>query len=590
MKTDRHNFQIIANTMFRLLPVQIILAGLSSVNATVSGLFASNLIGADAMSAVALYDPIAKLLTAIATMLTGGAAILCGKYMGRNERDKMQGIFSLDMTLAAVISALIAVFLFIMGSFGLTGALTKDPVVAPHLHQYLIGQAAGVIPLLLGIQLSTFLSLENRMRRTVTASIVFIIMNIVFNYVLIKMMGLGTLGLSLASSLGQWVFFLVQLQFFFSKEATLHFSAGNIAFSETAEIVKIGIPGALSLGYQAIRSIVCNNIVTGTVGSVGLSAYGTCNSLLGLVWAIPFGMVAVSRMLISVSVGEEDRETMVDIMKVMMRRYVPLQGIVSLAIILAAVPLTNLFYHDPAEAVYMMTVWGFRILPLSMPLSIICMHFVCYGTAMNKQVYIHTLSLLDGVVSVVLFTALLINTMGINALYVANVLNGVVTTLYIVGYAWYKNRNTSLRMRDLMVIPESFGVGPDESMDISVNSMGDVIKVAESVQAFCRARGMDEKTSYHAALAMEEMAGNIVDHGFTKDNKEHSIDIRVVHKEDDIILRMRDNCIPFNPGERLKLTDSENPVSNIGIRTIFAMARDVSYQSIRGMNVLTIKV
>ena len=338
--------------MFRLLPVQIILAGLSSVNAMVSGLFASNMIGAEAMSAVALYDPITKLLTAIATMLTGGAAIVCGKHMGRNEREKMQGVFSLDMSLAGLISAVMAVVLFVMGSFGLTGFLTGDAVVEPHLHQYLIGQAVGVIPLLLGIQLSTFLSLENRMKRTVIASVVFIILNIVFNFVLIKVMGLGTLGLSLASSLGQWVFFLIQLQFFFTKDAAMHFSAKNIDFSETAEIIKIGIPGALSLGYQTIRGLICNNLVTATVGSVGLSAYGSCNSFLGLIWAIPFGMVAVSRMLISVSVGEEDRETLVDIMKVVMRKYIPLQAMVSLLIILAAVPLANLFYHDPSDAVH----------------------------------------------------------------------------------------------------------------------------------------------------------------------------------------------------------------------------------------------
>ena len=29
---------------------------------------------------------------------------------------------------------------------------------------------------------------------------------------------------------------------------------------------------------------------------------------------------------------------------------------------------------------------------------------------------------------------------------------------------------------------------------------------------------------------MEEMAGNVVRHGFSKDNKRHSADIRVVHK------------------------------------------------------------
>ena len=62
------------------------------------------------------------------------------------------------------------------------------------------------------------------------------------------------------------------------------------------------------------------------------------------------------------------------------------------------------------------------------------------------------------------------------------------------------------------------------------------------------------------------MAGNIVDHGFRKDRKRHSVDVRVVHKGDDVILRLKDDCVPFNPGERRKLAEGEDGMRNMGIR------------------------
>jgi anti-sigma regulatory factor (Ser/Thr protein kinase) len=89
---------------------------------------------------------------------------------------------------------------------------------------------------------------------------------------------------------------------------------------------------------------------------------------------------------------------------------------------------------------------------------------------------------------------------------------------------------------------------------------------------------------------MEEMAGNIVDHGFVKDNKKHSVDVRVVRKDDDVILRLRDDCVPFDPGERMSMASSDDITKNIGIRMIFRMATDVQYQNILGLNVLTVRI
>ena len=218
------------------------------------------------------------------------------------------------------------------------------------------------------------------------------------------------------------------------------------------------------------------------------------------------------------------------------------------------------------------------------------MHFSCYGQASNKNILVHVLALLDGVVCVAGFTALLIPFIGMNSVYIANVLNGVVTTIVIVGYAVIKNKRLPRNMEELMVIPEDFGVSEEDRIDISINSMTEVMDVSRKVQDFCLEKGIDNKRSYYAGLCMEEMAGNIVDHGFTKDDKKHSIDIRVVYKDDDVILRIKDDCVSFDPAERAAIVDPDDVTRNIGIRLVYKLAKDVNYQNILGLNVLTVKI
>ncbi len=66
--------------------------------------------------------------------------------------------------------------------------------------------------------------------------------------------------------------------------------------------------------------------------------------------------------------------------------------------------------------------------------------------------------------------------------------------------------------------------------------------------------------------------------------------MRVVHKEDDLILRLRDDCIPFDPGTLNRIAEGDDAGTNIGIRMIYGILKDVEYQNILGMNVLTMKI
>ena len=584
------NLKMVSRLMFRLLPIQVLLAAVGSVNGIVSTFFATNYVGIDAMSAVGLYNPLNLLIGAISIVLVGGSTILCGAYTGRNEQDSLQNAFSLDLLLSFLVSSAFVVLYVVFSLFDLTGFFTKDPAVRPLFNRYLLGQAVGVIPLLLGNQLASFLALENKGRLTVMASVVYIIVNVVLNFVFVQVLRLEAFGLAIASSLGLWVFFAIQAQYFVLGKSHLHFRIKGLDWKDCGKMVRTGIPGAASQGYQTIRSFVLNWLMATFVGSVGISAFAASGNLLNIFWALPSGMLAVSRLLMSVSMGEEDRQTLTDVMRVMFRHYLLLMGVVCVAVIVCAEPMTRILFRDPTQPVYGMTIWGLRLMPLCMPMSIILMHFVCYGQIQNRQLLVHVLSLLDGVVCVVLFSVLTIKASGMNGVYLAMTFNGIVTTAVIIGYAWGKKKRFPRNMDDLMVVPEDFGASEEERMDLSIRTIDEVVSISQQVQAFCLERGIDKRRAYLAGLSMEEMAGNIVDHGFAKDRKKHGIDVRVVHKGEDVILRIKDDCVPFDPHERQQLAEGDDITRNIGIRMVFKIARDVQYQNIMGLNVLTIRI
>ena len=590
MTNAQSNMKLTSKLMFRLLPLQIFLALIGSINSIISGLFATNFVGVNAMTAVGLYSPINMLIYAISTMLVGGATIMCGKYMGKNEDEKVQNVFSVAVVLSMAIALFFIVLFLTFGLFDLTGFIAKDSEVRPLFNSYLAGQAVGLLPLILGNQLAAFLSLENRVRRTTIASVTYIFVNIVLNYIFVGKLQMEAFGLALASSLGLWVYFLIQAQYFFTKGSELKFFRRHLDWSETKDIVIIGIPGAASFGYQTLRGFIVNALLMAYVGAAGVSALASSDGLLRLAWGLPGGMMAVSRMVMSISIGEEDRQTLTDVMRNMFRRFIPLMCAICGVIIACAVPLAKLYYKDTSEPVFMMTVWGFRLLPLSMPLAIICMHFTVYAQSSGKQLLVHILSILDGVVDVALFTAILIRPIGMNSVYIANVLNGVVTTIVVVMYSMIKIKRFPHRMDELMVIPDNFGFSEDERLDISVRKEDEVVKVSRAVNDFCIKRGIDNRRAYMASLFLEEMAGNIVEHGFTKDGKNHSIDIRVVHKDDNVILRIKDDCVPFDPATRKDIIDPDDPARNIGIRMIYKLNHNIEYKNMLGLNVLMVRL
>ena len=395
MNEQTTNTKLIAHLFFRLLPLQILLALVSAVNGIVSSLFASNYVGAEAMAAIGLFSPVIRLLGTVSTVFVVGA----------NQVERTQSVFFTDLVITTAISLLTSAVLVLGAATDLTRIITSDDAVRAVLNRYIIGQAIGIPPLIIGQQLSAFLSLENRSRRATIASLCYIAANVVLSWLFVVVLRMDALGLALATSLGLWVFLLVQLQFYFSGKSVLKLSGGPMRVKDAAEIVKRGYTGALNNGYQTLRYFIINGLILTHIGSLGMTASAAVDSVMNIFWVIPTAIMTVTRMLMSVNIGEEDRQSLVDTMRVSLYRCLPMMACVSLGLILMAVPLTRLFFRDPADPVYQMTIDAFRLFPICMPLSVILLQFSCYAQTSGNQFMIHLLSLLDGLLCMVIFTA-----------------------------------------------------------------------------------------------------------------------------------------------------------------------------------------
>jgi Histidine kinase-, DNA gyrase B-, and HSP90-like ATPase. len=117
--------------------------------------------------------------------------------------------------------------------------------------------------------------------------------------------------------------------------------------------------------------------------------------------------------------------------------------------------------------------------------------------------------------------------------------------------------------------------------------MDEVINISKKVIDFCEGLGIDKSTSVKAGLCIEELAGNIVRHGFSK--KSNSVvDIAVVSTVNGLIIKFKDNCEHFNPSECETIFNPEDPSHNIGLRLVNKVSKEMEYQSLLGLNTFSI--
>ena len=589
----RSDGRFMSGMFFHVLPAQIILLLLTGINNIVDGLVGSNFFGPTAASVIGLYAPFQTIWVGTGVVLMVGSQVLCARYMGSGDLPKIRGIFSLNITLTVAIMSVATVLSFTLAS-PIAATLGASPVNADDLTGYIVGRGIGLIPVILASQLVAFLSLEGKDNLNYIATCAMIVVNVGLDLLFATAFkSVGIAGLGIATAISQWVYMIAAGWVFLTPRVSLSFSFKNILWKETWNLLKIGFPNALALFLLSIRSSIFNNLTAAYDPTMISIAAIASYTMLSLIFeSFGKGIAAAGRIMTSLFYGEEDPRSITEVLKTIFSKGMPIVLAACVAAFLLADVAAGLFYADPASEAHKLTAMAMRYGSVVLLLQTVYYIFHDYFQSIGRNVILNIMSVLEGIGFMLPLGLLLIPRMGVKGFMITLIISYALLALVGPVYAIFYWKRLPRTLREWATIPADFGAPENECMNASIHSLEEAVKTAEAVSRFCLERGIDKKKANCAALALEELCLGIIKERFETDpKKKHMIELRIIHRGEDIYMRIKDDCKPFNPKERSELVNpQDNSPKSISIRLFMGVVKETEYQLTLGMNVFTATV
>ena len=581
--------KFLSKLYFRVLPAQIFMMFLTGVNNLIDGLVSSNCIGAGAMGVIGLYAPFSMIWLAVSAVMMVGSQVLCARYMGSGDLQKTRGVFSLNLVLTFAIM-LIATLLSFVLSTKIAVILGASEATVNDLSAYIMGRGVGLLPMVLGAQFSTFLSLEGQDKYNYFSTATLLGTNTVMDLIFAAVLKRGIGGVGLATSISQWTYMATTAVFFLSKKASLKFSFKSINWKELWSLVKIGFPNALVFFLTSIRSSTFNNLLASYDPTmVAVAAISTYVIVMMIFESVGKGVASAGRILSSVSYGEEDGKSITTIMKTVFTKGLLVSFAASVLVFLLAGYIPRMFYPNPDSEVYRLTARSLRFGALVLVFETIAYIFSNYFQSIGRNIIVNVMSVLEGVAVMVPIGFLLIPKMGLDGVMLSLVIGYAVLALVGPVYAiiYWKRRPRTLS--EWVTIPADFGAPDDECLDVTIHNLEEAVNTSREIQKFCEEHNVDQKKATYSALAVEELCLGIIKDRFEADKKKHRIEVHVVHKEDRIFISLKDDCKPFNAKERSELVNpQDDSPKSLSIRVFMGIVKETEYQLTLGINVFTV--
>ena len=584
-----NNSSMTSKLFFKLLPVQILIVAMGSINSMIDGVVAGRFIAAESVGVIGLFMGIVSTLNAISSVFLGGSSVISGRYMGSGDLEKTRGIFSLNVTLTIMVGAISTAVGILFPGY-IADICGSNAELKGELMTYIVGYSLGILPMMLSQQLVAFLQLERQSRRNYIGIGAMIVFNIAFDIVFVSYFNMGVWGLALSTSFCNWIYFIILVTYYFFGKPQLYYEFKKILWKDTWNLIKIGSPGALLVFCLGLRDFVLNRIILTYAGEAGLAAKSALGMIGGFFIAFCLGAGAVVRMLASINIGEEDKDAIKELIKVCFTKGLVLTVVITVVVLATSKLFVGIFFPDSTTLVYHYALQYFILYDISIPLILIVLVESNYLQAMEQNACVNIFSMIDGFFSVVVPAAILAPLFGPMGIWLATPIGIVISSIVYPINAIVFWKRIPKTWDEWLLFKKDFGVEDNNRLVMTIENTEDVSNTSVAVQGFCDEHGMDRKKAMYSALCLEEMTRNVIEHGFTHDSKKHYLEARVVFKDDEAVLRIKDDCISFDPVDMSSHMNSEDVTKNIGIKMVMRLADSANYQSLLGLNVLTIKL
>ncbi len=559
-----------------------------SLGSLVDGIVIGNTMHTGSIAAYGLVTPLNFAFAIIGSVLNSGSQNACAWALGRGDTEEARKTFSL--TCAAGFGVSVAVMLVVLLLSGpIVRALGAEPgtQLFADSQACLIGYALG-LPAITGTKLlSSVMHLDSDRGRALISVLTMTVVNIAGDLLCIYVFHGVLSGIALVTSLSYYAGLGVLLLHFFRKNIIFRLSFSGLRWKDLGHIIRRGVPKGVSRITSLFHGVFLNRILV-SVAAAAVAGYSVQTSFNYLANAVVMGIAQSMMLLTAIYHGEENRDALHRAMRVSFQAELIFTGALAILVYSFAPQITRLYLGGNLEA-YADGIMSLRWYAASLLFHGFNILFADYLQATGRIRPANMVYILEDVVFTVLAVTLLSGTGSAGHVYRGIAAAQLLMFLAIPVFVMIRIRRLLRHQDDFLMLDRDFGVSPEDQIAVSITNMEEVTSLSERLWSFCCEKGMDRRRTYLTSLAAEEMAGNIVSHGFP-DGKRHNLDVRAICKNGEMVLTLRDDCRPFDPKERFRYLDSEDPATNIGLRMTMRLAREVSYSSAMKMNNLIIRI
>lgn len=562
----------------------------NSVSCIVDGVVTARFLGANALAGVGLGGLYFSLCAFVGFTLAAGGQSLCTYYIGKGDSEKSNRIISSVFGVAVILGALItALGMIFAGPMAYAlGAKGDSAILYDYTREYFLGVYIGTIPNILMAAISPLVTLDGKGKLVNISSFVVLGADValdLFNALVLKW---GTFGMGLATSLSFLLAAIVTVSALADKNSLFKLSISYIKLTEIKEIFLSGYSRGVAMIARLLGPICINLYLLALAGTAGLAAFSVQGSVKFICIALPWGISGTVLLMGGNYFGEKDLEGIKSVVRLALR-YVCV-AVIPLGILLTVfAPQIATLYLSPSDSAYELSVSLLRIFFLSLP--VMGLNYVAGSilqvVGRKRETFLFNFA--NEFAGLVFFVVLMGQLGGIKGAWWAFFVWQVVLLIIYIFIGLVRKSENQTVFTKVLYLNDDFCNGNSKIYSTNIESLEQASVESQKIHQFCVENNISSSDAMKVALCMEELADNVVKHGFIQ-GKKNALEIRIAIDESKLVLHLRDNCKRFNFSEYIEShnMDFEHPEKGLGIRMVTKMAKDIQYTNTMNVNNLIV--
>ena len=509
------------------------------VDATIVG----NLVGPNGLAVANIATPVFLLYALLGVTVGVGANVQIGRLLGASDVSEANRVFHSQLCFGLIIGLMsLSPVLFKDAFFTFLG-VTEE--LYPLAEQYLTIVMWSAPVFVMYHILSVSVRTDSNPKLSAIASAVVIIANITLDLFFMKVLKLGIVGASASLCISEALGVLVLLAHFLQKHRLLKLRLVFPKLSDIGSFIYNGFGMGSEHIFDAVVMLVFNTLLLrfgGASGTLYVAIYGVIYTLS----TIPISLFdGASDALLTVTaflVGESDTDGIYAVLKKALSAVIISGGIITLFCTVFSDAFIWFFGIRDPEAIEIASV-ALRIFAINIVFMGVNTVITAFWQSIGRAKFAGAMTVIRDCILMLVLGALFIPNANIIGLSITYICTEILCTLMIVGVLVFRSSKKYVSKEYGMT-----GKCFERSYLIEAESMA---QISGDLEAVCEEWEIGMKQSFFINFICEELLLNVIKFGLDDESKKKAyyISIKLMEKDGDYALRIRDNVSLYNPFE-----------------------------------------